>query len=66
MSCVMVGKYLNNERCYWFLSGTWSRSSERSGIWVSVVSEGSLLISMTWVDIQDEPRKTKSVGTLVV
>ena len=42
------------------------KSLERSGIWVSVVSEGSLLISMTWVDIQDEPRRVKSVGTLAV
>ena len=49
-----------------FVSGTWSRSSERSGIWASVVSEGSLLISMTWVNIQNEPRRAKSVGTLVV
>ena len=48
------------------VSGTWSRSSEKSGIWVSVVSEGSLLISMTWVDIQDEPRRVKSVRTLAV
>ena len=29
------------------LSGSWSRISERSGIWVSVVSEGFLLISMS-------------------
>ena len=48
------------------LLGTWSRSSERSGIWVSVVSEGSWLISITWVNIQDEPRRVKSVGTLAV
>ena len=45
------------------VSGTWSR---RSGMIGKVCSEGSLLISMTWVDIQDEPRRTKSIGTLAV
>ena len=47
----------------YMVSRTWSRKSR---IMVSVCSEGSLLISMTWVDIQDEPRRVKSVGTLAV
>ena len=51
----------------WFvMSGTWSKSSKKSGIWVSVVSEGFLLIYMIWVDIQNEPRRIKSIGTLAV
>ena len=64
--------YTRNNKHKWVellpttLSGTWSNSSERSGIWVSVVSEGFLLISITWVDIQDEPRRAKSVGTPAV
>ena len=51
----------------WFvMSGTWSKNSKKSKIWVSVISESSLLIFMTWVDIQNEPRRVKSIGTLAV
>ena len=52
-------------RCF-VMSGTWSKSSEKLRIWVSVVSKGSLLISITWVDIQDESRRVKPVRTFAV
>ena len=51
----------------WFVMlEIWSKSSKKSGIWVSVISESFLLIFMTWVNIQDEPRKIKSIKTLAV